>query len=1046
MRTDDSRFRRAVRGHAKRLRLESLEDRRLLSGEPVLLSDGWAYDSPSSAPHSFVEAGGITYFVAKGDEGGGYEELWRTDRTAAGTRMVVDLTPGLGGTGSNPRNLTNVDGALYFTATAGTGANALWTTDGTAAGTARVTDGTGAALFSTTGLIAMGGAWYFSGSTGGNDFELWRTDGTAAGTWRVKDVRPGSAGGVAATNFYAVDRLFHVADDTLYFVGDDGVHGRELWRSDGTEAGTMLVKDIRAGGDGLQNWVDGQWYATMGGVTYFVARTAAEGNELFRTDGTEAGTYIVRDLVAGTGSSTPTQFVVLDEKLYFVSGSRLYVTDGTAAGTAAVSNTSYLPANLTAFGGKLYFYSGNRLLQSDGTAAGTTFVAAINPEPVGPPTVTLYVPSPSSSSNITVGTFVVSGGKLYFSGSTASPSSDLTLWSLTPGAAGAERVQPKTASNSYTSLHTDVANLTAIGERLYFAARGYWVGYGHEPWTSDGTAAGTVVLKDLTGADAHGNVSVVGELDGKLLFVKSDQPVTSSSSQRNLELWASDGTLAGTEQVLTIALTIFIPDQPNPSSAVGKAGGLLFFQLLGTLWRTDGTAAGTFAVKSFSAVVGSTAAHDAVTTGTAAELNGVLYFVGRTPASGYEVWRSDGTVDGTYQVSEANPGATGINPYGRAALTVAGGVLYFSVNEGPGKGLWRSDGTAGGSTLVQEFAGQPPANLTAMGGEVYFTGGYESGVALWRSDGTAAGTTVVRSWAAGTGVVSDLGSSSPASLRMAVAGGVLYFTANDGTATELWKSDGTEAGTAKVLTAGDGAPIFPPYFVPMAALGDEVLFTAGSTGMPYRLWKTDGTAAGTTALDVPQGNGMPYSVAGGVGGVEVDGLLYFYVGDAASNYPRLARTNGTAAGTWLVNRGHPALTTGFYRGTRGTVSVAGESVLFIDGTQAFGYELWGLDRDETATAAGDFDHDGDTDGADFLAWQRALGTRDAWVDADDSGQVDRGDLDRWAYHFAGGEYGGAATAAAAAAALDELYAAGDFTALFAESESARPGRSSVRRR
>ncbi|MBR9970881.1 ELWxxDGT repeat protein [Magnetospirillum sulfuroxidans] len=81
---------------------------------------------------------------------------------------------------------------------------------------------------------------YFSasGDTGGT--ELWKSDGTAVGTVMVKDICPGSLG---SNPTYLLN-----INGTLYFAASDGTNGRELWKSDGTAVGTVMVKDIYVGG------------------------------------------------------------------------------------------------------------------------------------------------------------------------------------------------------------------------------------------------------------------------------------------------------------------------------------------------------------------------------------------------------------------------------------------------------------------------------------------------------------------------------------------------------------------------------------------------------------------------------------------------------------------------------------------------------------------------------------------------------------------------------------------------------------------------------
>ena len=88
-------------------------------------------------------------------------------------------------------------------------------------------------------LTDVHGILYFSANDGKHGFELWRSDGTGRGTRMVKDINPGR-GGSDLTGITAVNRI-------IYFTADDGVHGAELWRSDGTGRGTRMVKDISPG-------------------------------------------------------------------------------------------------------------------------------------------------------------------------------------------------------------------------------------------------------------------------------------------------------------------------------------------------------------------------------------------------------------------------------------------------------------------------------------------------------------------------------------------------------------------------------------------------------------------------------------------------------------------------------------------------------------------------------------------------------------------------------------------------------------------------------
>ncbi len=85
----------------------------------------------------------------------------------------------------------------------------------------------------------MNGTLFFWANDGSSGNEIWKSDGTSAGTVLVKDVKPGAAGSVTSA-------LANV-NGTLFFVANEGTNGYELWKSDGTASGTVLVKDIKAG-------------------------------------------------------------------------------------------------------------------------------------------------------------------------------------------------------------------------------------------------------------------------------------------------------------------------------------------------------------------------------------------------------------------------------------------------------------------------------------------------------------------------------------------------------------------------------------------------------------------------------------------------------------------------------------------------------------------------------------------------------------------------------------------------------------------------------
>jgi ELWxxDGT repeat protein len=201
-------------------------------------------------------------------------------------------------------------------------------------------------------LININGTLFFTADDGVHGRELWKSDGTEQGTILVKDINPGQGSAFSAT----ASPWMTDVNGTLFFAADDGAHGAELWKSDGTEEGTVLVKDILPGPFGSLP----RWTAVLNGVLYFSATDANNDFELWRSDGTEEGTVLVHEI------NFPSLLTTVGGLIFFnandgVHGQQLWQTDGTADGTVLVTDILSSPQGLTAFHDALFFAADDKL-------------------------------------------------------------------------------------------------------------------------------------------------------------------------------------------------------------------------------------------------------------------------------------------------------------------------------------------------------------------------------------------------------------------------------------------------------------------------------------------------------------------------------------------------------------------------------------------------------------------------------------------------------------------------------------------------------------
>ena len=324
-----------------------------------------------------VSAGNRFFFV-----NGGWSELWVTDGTEAGTRLLESIPNG------SINRMAAVGSRLFFSMDDGVSGTELWVSDGTEAGTQLVKDiNPGSADSTPAFIVEFQGKAYFGAYEPSSGYELWRSDGTEAGTQLVIDIMPGSSGYASSLT---------VVGSSLFFTAETSAAGSELWVSDGTAAGTRLVKDIRPGGSGSGSY----GLKAAGTKLYFYANNGVTGSEPWISDGTTAGTILLSDINPGSASSYASGFADRgDGTILFpandgVHGYEIWKTDGSIGGTAMVvdaapgTNGSVSEWRGICSFGKCYYEGydaapNGELWVTDGTPAGTHMVVDLEPGSAG---------------------------------------------------------------------------------------------------------------------------------------------------------------------------------------------------------------------------------------------------------------------------------------------------------------------------------------------------------------------------------------------------------------------------------------------------------------------------------------------------------------------------------------------------------------------------------------------------------------------------------------------------------------------------------------
>lgn len=382
---------------------------------------------------------------------------------------------------------------------------------------------------------------------------------------------------------------------------------------------------------------------------------------------------------------------------------------------------------------------------------------------------------------------------------------------------------------------------------------------------------------------------------------------TAQNNVKGRELWKMDKS----SKIVSIVKDI----RPGGTSSLddyNNLGGLIdedlliFFAtddpdeplVIKNLWRTDGTEEGTYKLDNIRPGEFNDYVH--------ATLNGEFYFVGKR-GGGYDknLYKTNGTIEGTFELFNNDESFEEVTH-----IFVFNNTLYFTANyQNIGLQLWKMNSDGNSFELVSNIGTQESEGISFfneflfLNDQIYFyANDGVHGNELWKTTGELEGTVMVKDiYPDGTNV--DLNNSSTGLMGI-VHNNVLYFSAKseDNDAYEyLYKTDGTAEGTIKVNTSNNtnSLPLFFGFnknnFI---EFGDKIIFKAIKSGQGDCLWVTDGTQSGTIFLkDILPGN---YSNGISDFTVRGDEIYFLAYSDIAVANKNLWKTNGTTEGTVKV--------------------------------------------------------------------------------------------------------------------------------------------------
>ncbi len=641
---------------------------------------------------NFFNAGDKMYFSVYTSTTG--YEPWITDGTASGTKILKDLQPG--SASGNPVMFEKVGNTIFFCAYNSNQLLKLWKTDGTEPGTVLVADAingdlyyyprviinyagqlylvtNNGKLYKTDGntitlvrsdlnilgeIVKMNNLMYFI-SLNGSEYELWKSDGSTVGTQKIKSIL-----NTPYTNSMYIRVL--AGTSKVYFElsasGNGGLANiTQHWVSDGTTDGTININTLNP------NFSTGAFtnqLAVVGDTYYFTAYDATNGFELWKSNGTPAGTMMVNNINTTIASSNPMQFAALGNDVFFTAndvknGREIWKTDGSAQNT-----NLFVDYNASGFSDINYSADITGMIAFNDVIIAQVMGYLVKFNQNTPPTVfySMNLINPKNPE------FIRFKNKVYYKGYDYYNGGGYKLFATD----GTTSYRVKDMSGA-SYLGADPSNFLIWNDLLYFMTEN-----NTKIWKSDGTEAGTVLVKDLTGGTIQTKFYAA---NGLLMFVYTNPTFGE-------ELWKTDGTSAGTALVKDI-----YPGTGGAfiSNLVVYDNNLFFTAFENSalhIYKSDGSSANT---QIFSNLVGPF--------GSQVFKNKLFFIAFEYSSSAYWLYSTDGN-SAPLKIQQLS--ATIREPNAILMKNINNNLLVFDITPTTARHeLWASDGTTAGTKLAK---------------------------------------------------------------------------------------------------------------------------------------------------------------------------------------------------------------------------------------------------------------------------------------------------------------------------------------------------------